>query len=157
MSTTAIISQSELLEHWQGHRNLTRRTIELFPEEHLFTFSIGGMRTFADLVKELLSIGAPGLEGIVQQKVEPYNHEFPALTTKSDLLAQWDKDTPQIAALFMQIPAERFAENFNLFGEYAFPIIQNILYFIDNEVHHRAQGFVYLRALGIEPPFFWER
>jgi uncharacterized damage-inducible protein DinB len=28
---------------------------------------------------------------------------------------------------------------------------------IDNEVHHRAQGYVYLRALGLEPPHFWER
>ncbi|RYD85889.1 MAG: damage-inducible protein DinB, partial [Sphingobacteriales bacterium] len=35
--------------------------------------------------------------------------------------------------------------------------LQNILYFIDNEIHHRGQGYVYLRALGIEPPFFWER
>lgn len=32
-----------------------------------------------------------------------------------------------------------------------------LLYMIDNEVHHRAQGFVYLRALGIEPPAFYER
>jgi uncharacterized damage-inducible protein DinB len=29
--------------------------------------------------------------------------------------------------------------------------------FIDNEVHHRGQGYVYLRALGVEPPPFWER
>ena len=26
------------------------------------------------------------------------------------------------------------------------------LYVIDNEIHHRGQGYVYLRALGIEPP-----
>jgi len=32
-----------------------------------------------------------------------------------------------------------------------------LLYTIDNEVHHRGQGYVYLRALGIEPPPFWER
>ena len=32
-----------------------------------------------------------------------------------------------------------------------------IQYAIDNEIHHRGQGFVYLRALGIEPPHFWER
>jgi uncharacterized damage-inducible protein DinB len=29
--------------------------------------------------------------------------------------------------------------------------------FIDNEVHHRGQGYVYLRALGVEPSPFWER
>jgi uncharacterized damage-inducible protein DinB len=28
---------------------------------------------------------------------------------------------------------------------------------IDNEIHHRGQGYVYLRALGIEPPPFYER
>ena len=32
-----------------------------------------------------------------------------------------------------------------------------ILYVIDNEVHHRGQGYVYLRAMGIEPPPFYER
>ncbi|MGB4400232.1 MAG: DinB family protein [Daejeonella sp.] len=26
----------------------------------------------------------------------------------------------------------------------------------DNETHHRAQAYVYLRALGIEPPAFWD-
>ena len=28
---------------------------------------------------------------------------------------------------------------------------------IDNEIHHRGQGYVYLRALGKEPPPFYER
>lgn len=32
-----------------------------------------------------------------------------------------------------------------------------ILYAIDNEIHHRGQGYVYLRSLGIEPPPFYER
>jgi uncharacterized damage-inducible protein DinB len=32
-----------------------------------------------------------------------------------------------------------------------------ILYVIDNEIHHRGQGYVYLRALGIEPPAFYDR
>ncbi|MFS8616658.1 MAG: DinB family protein [Solitalea sp.] len=31
------------------------------------------------------------------------------------------------------------------------------MYLIDNEIHHRGQGFAYLRSLGIAPPFFWER
>ena len=30
-------------------------------------------------------------------------------------------------------------------------------YLIDNEVHHRGQGYVYLRELGVEPPAFYER
>ncbi len=151
-----ILTNEELLKHWQGHRALTRRVIEAFPEKELFEYSIGGMRTFADLVKELLSIAVPGLEGIVTNSTEGYNHNL-ALTTKTGLLKAWDEATPKINDLFLQISEERFKEDFNLFGEYKFPIIQNILYFIDNEIHHRGQGYVYLRSLTIEPPFFWER
>ena len=156
MKTTTILSKEEVLNHWLGHRNLTRRVIEAFPEKELFTFSLGGMRPFAEIVKELLSIAVPGLRGIVSNSNEAYNDNLP-LQTKTELLTQWDQDTPIIIELYNQIPEERFHENFNLFGEYAFPIIQNIQYFIDNEIHHRGQGYVYLRALGIEPPYFWER
>ena len=35
-----------LLEHWQGHRRLTRRVIEAFPEDKLFSYSFGGMRPY---------------------------------------------------------------------------------------------------------------
>ena len=151
-----ILTNEELLNHWQGHRTLTKKVIEAFPEKELFEFSIGGMRTFADLVKELLSIAVPGLEGIVNSSTETYNHNLP-LNTKADLLNAWDEATPKINELFLQISEARFKEEFNLFGEYKFPVIQNILYFVDNEIHHRGQGYVYLRSLNIDPPFFWDR
>jgi uncharacterized damage-inducible protein DinB len=37
------------------------------------------------------------------------------------------------------------------------PGYNTILYAVDNEPHHRAQGHVYLRALGVEPPPFFDR
>ncbi|RZK50419.1 MAG: damage-inducible protein DinB [Pedobacter sp.] len=156
-TTVPIISKAELLNHWQGHRALTRRVIELFPESEFFTFSIGGMRTFSQLVAELIAIGAPAMKGIINRAVEPFHEESKSFTTKSQFLAQWDLDTVEINKYWELLKEEEFNETFNLFGEYEFPIIQNILYFIDNEVHHRGQGYVYLRALNIEPPFFWER
>src|SRR5690554_7284339 len=85
-----ILTNEELLNHWQGHRNLTRRVIEKFPENELFNYSIGGMRTFGDLVKELLSIAVPGLQGIVTNSTEGYSHNLP-YTTKADLLKAWDE------------------------------------------------------------------
>lgn len=160
MNTTTspqVISQEDLLRHWLGHRNLTRRVIEAFPEKDLFEFSIGGMRSFAELSIELLSIGGPALKSIASNEATPYDESGSALTTKEQILQKWDEQTDVIKAYFNQIPLERFSETFNLFGQYEFPIIENIFYFIDNEIHHRGQGFVYLRALGIEPPMFWER
>lgn len=157
MSTSQIITKDELLKHWQGHRGLTRRVIEAFPEQELFTFSVGGMRPFAELAKEMLSMAVPGLQGLVDRIESDYSDALPEITTKEALLRKWDEDTPRIDELFNQIPDSDFHVAFNLFGQYNFPIIVNIFYFIDNEIHHRAQGYVYLRALGIEPPYFWER
>lgn len=156
-STKQFMTSGQLLEHWQGHRNLTRRVIEAFPEKDLFEFSIAGMRPFAKLAVELISIGGPALKGIVDKNMEAYNEEGFVPKTKEELLKKWDEETETINHYFAQISEERFQETFNLFGQYEFPVYQNILYFVDNEIHHRGQGYVYLRALGIEPPFFWER
>jgi uncharacterized damage-inducible protein DinB len=156
--TAQVISPEHLLKHWQGHRTLTRHVIEAFPEKDFFEFSIGGMRPFSKLTSELLSIAVPALKGIVNRNEQPYTEEaVETLTTKTQYLQKWDEATEEINYYWHQIPIEDFGENFNLFGQYEFPIIENIFYFIDNEIHHRGQGYVYLRALGIEPPFFWTR
>ena len=156
MSTDMIISKNDFLKHWLGHRTLTRKTIERFPDKDLFTFSIGGMRPFADLIKELLAIGLPGLKEIVTGALVPFNHELP-LHTKEELLTQWDADTAEIPDYFNQIPLEKFPDMHKLFGFYEFTIRNHAWYMLDNEIHHRAQGYVYLRALGVEPPAFWDR
>ena len=48
-------------------------------------------------------------------------------------------------------------ETLNAFGQYPGVLHNLILYVIDNEVHHRGQGYVYLRALKMEPPAFYDR
>lgn len=156
-ATAQVISKEDLLKHWQGHRSLTRRVIEAFPEKDFFEFSVGGMRTFAELTSELLAIGAPAMRGIINREVKPYEENTDNGKTKAEYLAKWDKATEEINHYWSLLPEEDFSKTFNLFGQYEFPIIENIFYFIDNEIHHRGQGYVYLRALGIEPPFFWER
>ncbi len=155
-ATATVLDSQQLLIHWQGHRNLTRRVIEAFSEKDLFEFSIGGMRPFSKLTLELLAIAGPALKSIVDGTINEFDETFNP-TTKAELLEKWDDQTEVINEYFSQISEERFQESFNLFGQYEFPIYQNILYFVDNEIHHRGQGYVYLRALGIEPPFFWER
>ncbi len=141
-----VITPEDLLKYWQGHRALTRRVIELFPEKDFFEFSIGGMRSFSKLADELLN-----------RDIQPYAEGTEKLIFKAQYLEKWDEATAEINQYWGKLTIEDFNETFKLFGQYEFPIIQNILYFIDNEVHHRGQGYVYLRALGIEPPFFWER
>jgi uncharacterized damage-inducible protein DinB len=114
VTTVNVLTTGEFLQHWQGHRRLTRRTIEVFPEDKLFHFSLGGMRPFADMVFEFIGMAVPIVDGVSTGKWEKYAGEKPA-------------------------------------G------IATIQYAVDNEIHHRGQAYVYLRALGIEPPHFWER
>jgi len=56
-----VITKDELLDHWQGHRRLTRKAIEAFPEDKLFEYSIGGMRPFADMARELIGLAGIGI------------------------------------------------------------------------------------------------
>ena len=87
MSTNTIITKDEFLKHWQSHRGLTRKTIEKFPEKDLFEFSIGGMRPFAALIKELLTLSGPGLESIVTGVTATFNM-YPEVKTKEALLKE---------------------------------------------------------------------
>lgn len=154
------ITSDQLFEQWQGHRRLTRKVIEAFPEDKLFTFSVGGMRPFGELAMEMLTMAAPGIEGVVTRKWKTWQEmeaSFPKPKNKADLLKLWDESTARMNALWPQIPAERFQEPEKFFNQFDGTVYWSILYLIDNEIHHRAQGYVYLRALGIEPPKFWER
>jgi hypothetical protein len=45
-TNATFINPEEFLNHWQGHRRVTRRIIEAFPEDKLFSYSVGGMRPF---------------------------------------------------------------------------------------------------------------
>lgn len=152
-----VITPSELLKHWQGHRGLTRRTIEAFPEEAFFNYSIGGMRTFADMVMELLGIAGPGIKEIATGEIQELIEEVDHGNKKAKILELWDEATDEINTYWAQIKPEQFQQSIKIFGQYEGTVWSSIFYFIDNEIHHRGQGYVYLRALGIEPPFFYER
>ena len=157
VAEVSVVTASDLLQKWQGHRRLTRRVIEAFPEDKLFEFSVGGMRPFSVLAWEFIRMAVPIAEGVATGKWPEFDYKGPAVTTKSELLRIWDEHTARLNEVFAQIPPHRFAEVDKAFGQWEGRGIDTIQYAIDNEIHHRGQGYVYLRALGIEPPPFWER
>ena len=154
VATQIVVTPAELLAHWQGHRSLTRKVIEAFPEKDLFTFSIGGMRPFSELAIEFLRLSAPGLRGLVTGDWSPGT---PAPTTRAELLGLWDAATEEINDLWSRLPASAFQETAKAWGQWEGPVYSHLFYWIENEIHHRGQGYVYLRALGLEPPGFWDR
>ena len=154
MPDTQVITPDQLLDSWQGHRRVTRRMIDAFPEKELFAFSVGGMRPFGTLVNEMLGMTVPIARGVATGK---WTNDDRKPATKAELLQQWDADTKELDRIWKTIPPHRFQEVDTAFGQWKGTGIWMILYGIDNEVHHRGQGYVYLRALGVEPPAFYDR
>jgi uncharacterized damage-inducible protein DinB len=154
--TQTVLSPQALLDHWQGHRRLTRRVIEAFPEDKLFSFTIGSMRPFSEMVKEFLKMTEPIAQGVATGEWKPFGN-LDSVHTKAELLRLWDEATDKLNAIWPTIPPHRFAQVDKAFDQWENSGINTILYGIDNEIHHRGQGYVYLRALSIAPPPFWER
>ncbi len=151
-----VITPEAFLQHWQGHRRLTRRVIDAFPEDELFSFSIGGMRPFGVMAMEIIGMCVPTVQGVVSGEWGQYEESREA-RPKQAVLHRWDESTEQLNTLWPQISPERFQETVTAFGQWTVPVYGLLLYVVDNEIHHRGQGYVYLRALGIEPPSFPER
>jgi uncharacterized damage-inducible protein DinB len=163
MEQTTLMTPEQLLEHWQGHRRLTRKTIKAFPETAFFEYSIGGMRPFAKLVSEIIDLAEYGIEGVVSGTWKPIyelphngNNQLP-LDTQEEFLHKWDEVTELINDSWNKISPDRFQIVEKAFGAFEDTNFSSIMYFIDNEIHHRGQGTVYLRSLGIEPPAFYDR
>jgi hypothetical protein len=76
---------------------------------------------------------------------------------KAEILAMWDQATKEIDEAWKQLPPGRFDETITAFGMYEGRTSDLIMYVIDNEIHHRGEGYVYLRSLGVEPPQFPDR
>jgi len=152
---TPFVTPEALLTHWQGHRRLTRRVIDAFPDDKLFSFSVGGMRPFGVLALEIITMTVPMVRGAVSGDWSSSGSRD--ARPKHGILQLWDESTEQINVLWPQIPPQRFQETLTAFGQYKDALHNLILYVVDNEIHHRGQGYVYLRALGIEPPAFYDR
>ncbi len=153
--SAVVLTSDALLSHWQGHRRVTRRLIEAYPDDKLFTYSLGGMRTFGELAMEIITMGVPMVRGTITGEWE--NNASREARPRAEVVRLWDEATTQLDELWPQIPAARFQETIKAFGQYDGKAYDLLMYVIDNEIHHRGQGYVYLRTLGIEPPPFYDR
>ncbi|WP_426667514.1 DinB family protein [Mucilaginibacter sp. McL0603] len=151
------ITSDSILNHWQGHRRLTRQVIESFPEDKLFKYSVSGMHSFSTMVKEMICIADSGIQNLFQDRPvsEPARHfGMTFANTKEEILNLWDDVTYKIDVLWPLIPQQRFHEVTAIPESCAKTASEIILSWIDNEIHHRAHGYLYLRSLKIELPFF---
>lgn len=112
------------------------------------------MRPFSEMIKEFIGIWDYILaEALKKQHISLLKQDnFP--TTKGELLVLRDQVLISLLSECQKI--QDYGQEISPY-QMKFSIAQWILYIIENETHHRGQGYVYLRALGIQPPFFWKR
>lgn len=151
-----LLTPERLWNHWEGHRRLTLRALEAYPEDNLFSHKVDSMRTFAELMDEIINVEDSIIEGMTsgEWKWEP---KYKNMASKADLLAAFE----QVRQCSQQLYPKISVEKLNTLEKDAWgmetPNLERLFYAIDNEIHHRAQGYVYLRQLGIEPPAFYVR
>ncbi len=148
-----MLSPAQFLQYWQGNRRLTRRVIEAFPEDGLFSFSVGNMRPFGVLAWEIHQVSELTLTGLRTGEWPMPNWRGGTSSDRTELLSAWDALTARIDAELPGVDIAFYSRLHALpWGEMSGWAAA--IYNIDNEIHHRGQGYVYLRALGIEPPMF---
>ena len=148
-----LLTPEALLTNLKDVRALTRNVIEAFPEKELFEFSVANLRPFSQMVEEFLRV----MDYLFKERFQEQHTlflegAFP--TTKAEVLALWDRATEIIDREWKEVG--NYTQSLTIY-QMTFSFAQWILYAIENESHHRGQGYTYLRALGIEPPFFWAR
>jgi len=151
------MSPDYLLESWQSNRRLTRRVIEAFPEDRLFTFTAAQpMRSFGELAWEVVGMVDYSVRGLNtgDWSWTPPTEQPPH--DRAALLAAWDAQTPHLDAAVPGYSVTDYLHKQDMAWGHFSPL-ESVLYAIENEIHHRGQGYVYLRALGVEPPAFYER
>ena len=149
-----LLTPEALLTNLKDVRALTRNVIEAFPEKELFEFSVANLRPFSQMVEEFLMITNYIFTETLHEKHTPFYTEGQFPTTKAEVLALWDRATEILDREWTKVGD--YTQPLTIY-QMTFSFAQWILYFIENESHHRGQGYTYLRALDIEPPFFWGR
>ncbi|WP_251025047.1 MULTISPECIES: DinB family protein [unclassified Bacillus (in: firmicutes)] len=153
-----VLSKEDLLNILEGNRRLTLRVVEAFPEKELFHYTPAGkLRPFAEMVKEVMNIETGYMRGIALGIWE-FPDSFSVISTKEDLISACEAVRVETRKLWEEMTEETLGvvEKDPFFGP-SQSHFDRLQYALENEIHHRGQGYIYLRTLGIEPPEFFVR
>lgn len=151
-----LLTPESLWSHWEGHRRLTLRTVEAYPEDQFSSFSAGGMRTFAGLMAEIINVEDSVMTGLKTGRWA-WEPAYTGLIGKGDMLKAFGQVRERTEEIYPTLTAEKLqAVETDGWGVQS-SNLERLWYALDNEIHHRAQTYVYLRLLGVEPPAFYER
>jgi len=148
---------------WEENRSLTLKVAHTFPDEHMLTsMPVPNMRPFARMLLEIAGLEHFFIRGLAEGIWEwiPDESTHPAIVDVKELYDILDRTRNYTQMMWPTMTEDLLLTPHpapSTFAGPAAPPIEWLQYAMENEIHHRAQGYTYLRHLGIEPPAFWDR
>ena len=152
------IDQATFRKSMESNRRLTVRTIEAFPAHELFHFvPVEGLRPFSEMIIEILHMELGYMRGIARNEWI-FDEPYAGVDSKKGLLDACTEQSRKVQTYWADITDGKLVEvEQDPFWGGPQSHYERLFYSLENEIHHRGQGYIYLRMLGIEPPAFYER
>lgn len=147
---------SDLREHLERFRGVTLQTLEWVPEEQLGWTPREGLRSFAENFLHMARTEEYYARGLLagQWDLERYFARPAALTRESLRQILTETRAVTLTGLENMDPA-RLDERVAVPDVPVDWTLRSWLwYLVEHEVHHKAQLALYLREIGVVPPFF---
>jgi len=148
----------KFFRHWDNVHNITVKTIKLFPEEKKDFKPVEPMMTVMDIIQHIADVEKIFLEGCRKGSIEMEDFkkyekvDFPNL---KNLVDYFEKTHKEVNSYYSQVQDKGMEKIIKTpWGDS--PVFHQFSGAYDHEWHHRGQLYVYLRLLGIEPPFVFE-
>lgn len=119
-----------------------------------------GMRSFRELLLEILGMERWNIRGLAHEQWDYEALPEPLHTVPFKELLDYGRELrEETTRLWASIPSEALTRMRPAPAPYipAGTAVGWLTYALENEIHHRGQGYVYLRLLGKEPPAFHVR
>lgn len=149
------------LNVWEDNRRLTNNVARaLISADALDKTPVEGMRSFRQLLLEIWGMERAYARGLGH---DDWHWQAPPDTLQTasveELLAFGREVREQTRQVWSTIPFASLTQvrPEPFWGGPEGTAMQWLTYALENEIHHRGQGYVYLRLLGQEPPAFYIR
>lgn len=155
------MNKQSLIPQWDMQRlrvGVGLRLVELVPADKLDSHPIPNMRTPKELIVHMFGFLAGGMEGLVAGALGNTDEKalVASLGDRAKLLAWARECWGRADAAFAKVTdAHLSAMVTTPWGE-SYPGVAIFGFAPDEFLHHRGQLYVYLRALGVEPPMNWD-
>lgn len=147
---------SVLREHLERYRGVTLQTLEMVPEEKLLWYPAVAQFTFAQQFLHIAQTEEFYSRGIFDSDWDPKRFDEPKGRLTRAMLRRKLEDARQFT---LQKLAEVNSGQLDRVVSVPdipvqWPLRSWLWYLIEHEIHHKAQLALYLRQIGVTPPFF---